>query len=246
MSVPDHERKARPGQAPAVWVRHAGLGAGGAVENSLQNAPLAMANPIFNVGLGVSPVLVGFAMAFPRIWELLLDPFIGTASDRTTSRLGRRLPYIIPGLLASFLLFAAMWWAPAGWSRETLGAWLNLNGEAIYATRPWKTFGEGPSATNNKNGQGDAETDTFTPEDIRFTQSKDGKTLYAIVLEIPKDGKVAIKSLANSSPNRPGKIGSVRLLGGGELKFTRDESGLHVLLPENFTGQTALALKITS
>jgi len=37
-----------------------------------------------------------------------------------------------------------------------------------------------------------------------------------------------------------------RLLGGGELKFTRKENGLHVLLPENFTGQTALALKITS
>lgn len=127
-----------------------------------------------------------------------------------------------------------------------IGAWLKLNGEAIYATRPWQTFGEGPSATNNKNGQGGAETDTFTPEDIRFTQSKDGQTLYAIVLEIPKDGKVAIKSLGNASPNWPGKIRSVRLLGGGELKFTRDENGLHVLLPKNFTGQTALALKITS
>ena len=66
------------------------------------------------------------------------------------------------------------------------------------------------------------------------------------MLEIPKDGKVAIKSLGNASPNWPGKIRSVRLLGGGELKFTREENGLHVLLPENFTGQTALALKITS
>jgi GPH family glycoside/pentoside/hexuronide:cation symporter len=73
-------------------LRRIGLGAGGAVENSFQNAPLTMGNPIYNVGLGVSPVVVGFALALPRIWELLLDPIIGTVSDRTRSRFGRRLP----------------------------------------------------------------------------------------------------------------------------------------------------------
>ncbi len=107
-----------------TWLRHIGLGAGGAVENSFQNAPLTMANPIFNVGLGVSPVLVGFAMAVPRIWELVLDPVIGMVSDRTQSRFGRRLPYIGVGLLLSFFLFAAIWWAPTGWSKGLLGGWL--------------------------------------------------------------------------------------------------------------------------
>lgn len=102
------------------------------MENSLQNAPLAMANPIYNVGLGVSPVVVGFAMALPRIWELFLDPVIGTASDRTRSRFGRRLPYIVPGLLASFVLFSAMWWAPAGWSKELLGGWLVVTAFLFY------------------------------------------------------------------------------------------------------------------
>jgi len=120
------------GRTPRMWARHVGLGAGGAVENSLQNAPLAMANPIFNVGLGVSPVLVGFAMAFPRIWELFLDPVIGTVSDRTRGRFGRRLPYIAPGLAASFLLFVAMWWAPHSWSKEWLGAWLVLTAFLFY------------------------------------------------------------------------------------------------------------------
>jgi glycoside/pentoside/hexuronide:cation symporter, GPH family len=113
-------------------LRHIGLGAGGAVENSFQNAPLTMGNPIFNVGLGVSPVVVGFAMALPRIWELLLDPMIGTASDRTRSRFGRRLPYVVSGLLASFVLFAAMWWAPAGWSKELLGIWLVVTAFLLY------------------------------------------------------------------------------------------------------------------
>jgi alpha-L-fucosidase len=129
-----------------------------------------------------------------------------------------------------------------------IGAWLKVNGEAIYATRPWKIYGEGPSTQAVEKGQFDGQKDVgskpFTAEDIRFTQSKDGKTLYAIVLEIPKDGKVTIKSLAGGSEYWPGKIGSVRLVGGGKLKFTRNESGLHVTLPEKFGGKTAFALKI--
>ncbi|MFO1511826.1 MAG: alpha-L-fucosidase [Verrucomicrobiota bacterium] len=133
---------------------------------------------------------------------------------------------------------------------KEIGAWLKVNGEAIYATRPWKTYGEGPSTQVAEKGQFDGQKDVsgkpFTPEDIRFTQSKDGKTVYAIVLEIPKDGKVTIKSLASGSDKHPGKIGSVRLVGGGKLKFTRDESGLHVSLPEKFNGKAALALKVRS
>ncbi|NBT83180.1 MAG: hypothetical protein EBT56_16630, partial [Betaproteobacteria bacterium] len=114
------------------FVRHLGLGAGGAVENSFQNAPLGLANPIFNVGMGISPVLVGFAMAFPRIWEIFLDPWIGTTSDRTRHRLGKRLPYILLGLAGGFLFFVAMWWAPAGWSKPALGAWLLVTAFLFY------------------------------------------------------------------------------------------------------------------
>lgn len=90
----------------------------------MQNTPLVLANPIYNVGLGVDPTVVGIALALPRIWELVLDPIIGSASDRTSSRLGRRLPYMIAGLIGSFLFFVAMWFAPAGWSPGMLGAWL--------------------------------------------------------------------------------------------------------------------------
>lgn len=121
-----------PPPPPRNLLRHIGLGAGGAVENSFQNAPLTMGNPIYNIGLGVSPVVVGFAMAFPRIWELLLDPMIGTFSDRTQSRFGRRLPYVVSGLLAGFVLFAAMWWAPTGWSKELLGIWLVVTAFLFY------------------------------------------------------------------------------------------------------------------
>ena len=133
---------------------------------------------------------------------------------------------------------------------KEIGAWLKVNGEAIYATRPWKIYGEGPSTKAAEKGQFDGQKDVsdkpFTSEDVRFTQSKDGKTLYAIVLELPADGKVTIKSLASDAPQWPGKIGAVRLVGGGNLNFTRDAQGLHVSLPEKFDGKIAFALKVQS
>jgi len=129
-----------------------------------------------------------------------------------------------------------------------IGAWLKVNGGAIYATRPWKVYGEGPLTRTSEKGQFDGQRDVqanpFTPEDIRFTQSKDGKTLYAIVLQSPLDGKVALKTLASNSGLWPARVGAVRLLGGPKLKFTRDENGLHVSLPEKFDGKIAFALKI--
>jgi alpha-L-fucosidase len=129
-----------------------------------------------------------------------------------------------------------------------IGDWLKDNGEAIYATRPWKIYGEGPSTKGTEKGRFDGQKDVgtkpFTVEDIRFTQSKDGRELYAIVLEIPADGNVTVKSLANGAAGWPGPIGSVSLVSGGKLDFSRDDGGLHAKLPDNFAGQTALALKI--
>ena len=114
---------------------------------------------------------------------------------------------------------------------------MKVNGEAIYATRPWKIYGEGPSTEAAEKGPFGGQTDVqkapFTAEDIRFTESRSGKKLYAIVLANPTDGKVTVKSLAANSAEWAGRIGSVRMLGvEGKLKFDRDENGLHVNLPK--------------
>ena len=133
---------------------------------------------------------------------------------------------------------------------SAIGAWLKVNGEAIYATRPWKIYGEGPSTAATEKGhfggQSDTQKQPFTAQDIRFTQSKDGKILYAIVLAFPADGKVVLKSLADNCPQWPDRIGAVRMLGArGKLKFTRDATGLIVTLPDKKPCDIAFALKLT-
>jgi alpha-L-fucosidase len=132
-----------------------------------------------------------------------------------------------------------------------IGAWLRVNGEAIYGTRPWKVYGEGPSTVAAEKGQfggqSDVQKKAFTAEDIRFTQSKDGKAIYAIVLALPANGKITIKGLASNSPNWTGPIGGVDLLGApAKLTFTRDAGGLHVTLPKEQPSQGVLAFKIRS
>ena len=130
-----------------------------------------------------------------------------------------------------------------------IGVWLKVNGASIFATRPWKTYGEGPSTESSQNGQfdgqRDANTKPFTAKDIRFTQSKDGKTLYAIVLAFPTDDNVTIKSLAENSSLWPGNIGNVRMLGvQGKLTFVRNRDALTVTLPAEKPCKISFALQI--
>ena len=131
-----------------------------------------------------------------------------------------------------------------------IAAWMAVNSAAIFATRPWKVYGEGPSTmeqpeTGEFSGVSDVRSKPYTGEDIRFTQSKDGRTLYAIALAVPTNGTLTIKSLAHGSALWPDPVGRVRLLGvDADLKVARDGSGLHVSLPDRIPSAPALALRI--
>jgi len=117
----------------------------------------------------------------------------------------------------------------AGILRE-IGAWLRVNGEAIYGTSCWRTSGEGPVRIREGHFT-DGEDRGFTSRDIRFTIK--GNKLYAIVLAYPADGKVCISSLAKldpmSLPSFSGIIKGVDVLGFDEKPlWQRDEKGLSI------------------
>ena len=123
-----------------------------------------------------------------------------------------------------------------------VGAWMKVNGEAIFKTRPWLKSGEGVTKTESGHFKEDF---AFSAQDVRFTQSKDGKTIYAILLGSPgANATVTIRSLAEGEG--PAGIKSVSLLGQrGRLQWSRDTVGLKVTLPDKSPSEHAIALKIS-
>lgn len=147
----------------------------------------------------------------------------------------------------------------------SIGKWLDVNGEAIYATRPWVKYGEGPAADaaaetastrpSSWNGRtnerqtgggkiagGGVPRGGYTPQDFRFTTK--GDTLYAIAMTWPGEQAVITSLASGKSPQ--GKIEKVELLGhDGALHFTQDVDGLKVKMPADKPCDFAYSLKIS-
>jgi alpha-L-fucosidase len=123
-----------------------------------------------------------------------------------------------------------------------IGDWLREHGEAIYGTRPWKVFGEGP--TDVKGGQfTDTARGDYTGSDVRYT-TRD-TALYAIVMAPPEDQRVVLNSLAPSAGLLDGPVSSVRLVGrNSELDWSLGPAGLEVALPGRPVEAGPFALRI--
>ena len=121
-----------------------------------------------------------------------------------------------------------------------MAAWMNANGEAIFASRPFKVAGEGTTLVKDFR----VRTLPYTAADVRFTTK--GDTLYAITLGVPAGDHVTIHTLGTGAVPTRGEIADVRLLGhDGPLHWTRDADGLHVDVPAERPNDIALVFKIS-
>jgi alpha-L-fucosidase len=122
-----------------------------------------------------------------------------------------------------------------------IGAWLTVNGEAIYSSKPWAVYGEGPTEVVEGSFHDDKRA-SFTSSDIRFTTR--GAAVYATVLAWPTDD-VVIRSLAPAAGHWHGPVGSVTLLGSDEpVRYALTDAGLVISPPKARLGEHAYVFKI--
>ena len=99
------------------------FGAGGAADNILYNGMNSLVLPIFNVGLGVDAVKLGYAVGLPRILDAIIDPLIGNFSDNLRTRWGRRRPLIFLGAIFAAILVGLLFCPPRGLNQDQLFWW---------------------------------------------------------------------------------------------------------------------------
>jgi alpha-L-fucosidase len=117
---------------------------------------------------------------------------------------------------------------------DDITSWTGRYGEAIFKSRPWRSFGEGPTGPPPAGAFGEDKAKNLTARDVRFT-AKDG-ALYAIFMEWP-DGESAIASLGTRALG-DAVVERVEILGGPTLEFRRDAEALRLTLPRAGDGFT--------
>lgn len=125
-----------------------------------------------------------------------------------------------------------------------MGAWLDKYGESIYGTRPWYTFGEGPTKEPEghfKNHKAFAKV-KYTNQDIRYT--KKGQTIYAIVLGVP-DKKIVLTAFSqeNLNPNNITRV--TRLDSNQSVSWKLTDKGLEIFTPDRQIDNMATVFKIS-
>ena len=123
-----------------------------------------------------------------------------------------------------------------------MGQWLNTNGEAIYGTRPWTVYGEGPAKVTEGHLSERKNKDN-TEEDVRFTQ-KDG-ALYALLLDVPSKD-VEIRALGEKAALLKQEIKNIEIIGSNEkVSWETNDDFLKINKPTEKTCEHCVVFKLT-
>lgn len=150
---------------------------------------------------------------------------------------------------------------------DAVGAWVNLNAEAIYGSKPWKVYGDNLNSILEelRNKQNPSEADLAMLEkmeaagggeqfnernlqsppygnsEVRFT-TNDGN-LYVFVLN-PAAGEISLPSLGLSSEHEPGAIRKISMIGGGDVKFDQRDDRLVMEVPASRPNRYATVFRV--
>ncbi|PTX92270.1 MFS transporter [Opitutus sp. ER46] len=111
-------------------------GLGAVVTIVAVNSVVQLTNLVYIVGLGVSAIWIGWAQAFPRLWDAIIDPFLGNMSDNARTRYGRRIPFLVVGGVLIGIAFALLWTVPRDWSKEWMFGYFVVTSLFFYTVVP--------------------------------------------------------------------------------------------------------------
>lgn len=131
---------------------------------------------------------------------------------------------------------------------KALGEFNKINGEGIFNTRPWLTYGEGTTITSTGHKKAANSLahkgSNFNEKDIRYTQSKDGKKLYAFAMDWPKTRKITLQSVFVVKQS---KEASIELMGYGNVDYSINNNGtITISLPEKAPNPNCNGFKISN
>ena len=134
MSPTPHHTTALADRIPVSQKIAYGMGA--VVTIVAVNSVVQLTNLVYVVGLGVSAIWIGYAQAFPRLWDALIDPLLGNMSDNCRSRYGRRIPFLIVGGVLIGIAFWLLWTVPRDWSKEWMFGYFAVTSLFFYTVVP--------------------------------------------------------------------------------------------------------------
>ena len=128
---------------------------------------------------------------------------------------------------------------------RAIGDWMQDHGEAFFNTRPWDLYGLGTATAEAGHFGGQSATVEYTARDVRFTQSKDQRTLYIHFLGQPAGGTIELPLMSAHRYEPHGEIERITLLGDGrELDFEMTDTNFTIEFPAGAGNDVATVLKV--